>query len=307
MFKFIIKRIVLSIPTLLLLILISFMLMHLAPGTPFTGERTLPPQILQNIMHEYHLDKPLWQQFLYYLNNLIHGDLGPSFRYQDFTVNQLLAQSMPVSIKIGCIAFLVAVTLGISTGILAALKQNSYLDYIVMSFSMIGIVLPSFVVAPLLILIFAVWLKWLPAGGWHATDWHYIVLPVIAMAFLYMASVARIMRGSLIEILNSPFINTARSKGLPSYHIIIYHALKPALLPVISYLGPAFVGIITGSVVVETVFGLPGMGQFFVQGAINRDYSLILGLTLIIGALTTLFTVIVDILYAMIDPRVRYD
>ena len=307
MFKFIVKRVLFSIPTLLLLIIISFVLMHMAPGTPFTGERALPPQILHNIMHEYHLDKPLWQQFLYYLNSLLHGDLGPSFRYQDFSVNQLLSQSMPVSIEIGCFAFLLAIVFGIGTGIIAALRQNSWLDYIVMSISMIGIALPSFVIAPLMVLIFAVWLDWLPAGGWHATNWHYIILPVIAMAFMYITGVARIMRGSLIETLNSPFIRTARAKGLPWHYIIIRHALKPALLPIISYLGPAFVGIITGSVVVETVFGLPGVGQFFVQGAINRDYSLVLGLTLIIGVLTIAFTVLVDILYAFVDPRVRYE
>lgn len=307
MFSFIVKRVLLSIPTLLLLVIISFALMHMAPGTPFTGERALPPQILHNIMHEYHLDKPLWQQFLYYVNNLLHGDLGPSFRYQDFTVNQLLAQSMPVSIEIGCLAFVVAIVFGIGTGIIAALRQNSWLDYIVMSVSMIGIVLPSFVIAPLMVLIFAVWLHWLPAGGWHATNWHYIIMPVIAMAFMYVTSVARIMRGSLIETLNSPYIRTARAKGLPSWYIILRHALKPALLPIISYLGPAFVGIITGSVVVETVFGLPGVGQFFVQGAINRDYSLVLGLTLMIGVLTIFFTVLVDILYAFVDPRVRYE
>ncbi len=307
MLTFILKRILLSIPTLLILVVISFVLIHFSPGTPFTGDRTLPPQILQNILHQYHLDKPLWKQFFYYVNQLLHGDLGPSFRYQDFTVNQLLVQSLPVSIEIGFLAFTLAVVFGILIGTITALKQNTWIDYLLMSVSMAGIVLPSFVIAPLLVLIFAVWLKWLPAGGWHATNWHYVILPVLAMAFLYITVIARIMRGSLLEILNSPFIRTAKAKGLPGWYIILAHALKPALLPVISYLGPTLVGIITGSVVIETVFALPGVGQLFVQGALNRDYSLILGLTLMIGVLTIIFTIIVDIIYAFIDPRVRYE
>ena len=307
MFKFIIQRALLSIPTLLILAGISFILMHMAPGTPFTGERILPPEVLDNIMRAYHLDKPLWQQFLHYMNNLLHGDLGPSFRYQDFTVNQLLIQSMPVSIEIGSLAFLVALVSGVAAGIFAALKQNSWQDHLVMSLSMTGMVLPSFVIAPLLILVFGVWLKWLPAGGWEDAHWKYLLLPVISLAILYTTSIARVTRCSLIEILNSTYIRTARAKGLPGSYIIFHHALKPALLPVVSCLGPAFVGIITGSVVIETVFGLPGVGQLFVQGAINRDYSLVLGLTLVIGVLTIIFTLLVDILYALLDPRVRYD
>ncbi|MGY0217177.1 oligopeptide ABC transporter permease OppB [Endozoicomonadaceae bacterium StTr2] len=305
MFAFTIKRLAVAIPTLFILILLSFFLMQMAPGSPFTGDFNLPPEILANLQAKYHLDKPLWQQFMYYLGDLMQGDLGPSFKYKDYTVNELVAQSLPVSLTIGSVAFIFTVITGVTLGTLAALKQNSWVDYTVMTFSMIGIVLPSFVIAPLMVLVFAVTLQWLPAGGWNDGNWANMVLPVSAMAILYMASVARIMRSSMIETLNSNFIRTAKAKGLPQRVIILRHALKPALLPVISYLGPAFVGIITGSVVIETVFGLPGMGQHFVNGALNRDYSLVLGLTIIIGALTILFTAIVDILYGLIDPKIR--
>ncbi len=306
MLKFIIKRLAVAVPTLLVLITISFFLMQAAPGSPFTGEQNLPPEILKNIEAKYNLDKPLWQQYLYYLRDLSKGDLGPSFKYRDYTVNDLLEQSFPVSLKIGAVAFIVTVVLGISIGTFAALKQNTFLDYFVMALAMAGIVLPSFVIAPLLVLVFSIMLQWLPAGGWNGGRWEFMVLPVAAMAIMYMASIARIQRGSMIEVLNSDYIRTARAKGLPWRVIIMRHALRPSLLPVISYLGPAFVGIITGSVVVETVFGLPGIGQHFVNGALNRDYSLVLGLTIIIGALTILFNAVVDILYAVIDPTICY-
>ncbi len=305
MLKFIVKRCALAVPTLLILVTITFFLIQMAPGSPFTSERQLSPQVLANIKAMYHMDKPLWQQYLYYLGNLAHGDLGPSFKYADHTVNQLLASSFPVSLRIGALAFIAALVLGVAIGTLAACKQNSLLDYCVMAVAMTGIVLPSFVLAPLLVLVFSVNLHWLPAGGWNHGHWANVVLPVTAMTIMYMASIARIQRGSMIEVLNSHYIRTARAKGLPWRIIIMRHALRPSLLPVVSYLGPAFVGVITGSVVVETVFGLPGTGQHFVHGALNRDYSLVLGLTLVIGALTILFTAVVDILYGLIDPKVR--
>ncbi|MTI14433.1 oligopeptide ABC transporter permease OppB [Sansalvadorimonas verongulae] len=306
MLNFVIRRFAIAVPTLLVLITISFFLMQAAPGSPFTGERSLPPEILKNIEAKYHMDKPLYQQYFMYLGNLAKGDLGPSFKYRDYTVNDLLSQSFPVSLKIGSVAFLFTVLVGVTIGTTAALKQNTFLDYIIMALAMTGVVLPSFVIAPLLVLIFAITLQWLPAGGWQGGGWHFMVLPVVAMAIMYMASIARIQRSSMIEVLNSNYIRTARAKGLPWKTIILRHAMRPSLLPVVSYLGPAFVGIITGSVVVETVFGLPGIGQHFVNGALNRDYSLVLGLTIIIGTLTILFTAIVDILYAVIDPKIRY-
>lgn len=305
MLKFATKRLAIAIPTLLILVTLSFFLMQMAPGSPFTGDFNLPPEILANLEAKYHLDEPLWKQYGYYLWDLLHGDLGPSFKYKDYTVNELVGQSFPVSLTIGMVAFIVTVISGVALGTIAALKQNSWLDYTIMTFSMVGVVLPSFVIAPLLVLLFSVSLQWLPAGGWDNGNWQNMVLPVTAMAILYMAAIARIMRSSMIETMNSHFIRTAKAKGLPRHQIILKHALKPSMLPVVSYLGPAFVGIITGSVVIETVFGLPGIGQHFINGALNRDYSLVLGLTIIIGALTILFTAIVDILYGMIDPKIR--
>ncbi|PPC77402.1 oligopeptide ABC transporter permease OppB [Pokkaliibacter plantistimulans] len=306
MLKFVFKRLIEAIPTLLVLILVSFVLMHAAPGSPFTGERSLPPEILANIEAKYGLDQPLYVQFFHYLGGLLQGDLGPSFKYKDFSVNELVGQSFPVSAEIGLWAFLTAVVLGVLFGVVAALRQNTWVDYGVMSLAMTGVVIPSFVLAPLLVLIFAVHLHWLPAGGWNGGEWMYMLLPVLAMAAHYVSSIARIMRGSMIEIMHSNFIRTARAKGLPAGYIIWRHALKPALLPVISYLGPAFVGIITGSVVIETIFGLPGIGQLFVNGSLNRDYSMVLGITVLIGALTIMFNAIVDIMYAYIDPKIRY-
>ncbi|SHH95357.1 oligopeptide ABC transporter permease OppB [Ferrimonas marina] len=307
MFQFTVFRLLKAIPTLLILVTLSFFLMQAAPGSPFTGDFNLPPEVLANIEAKYHLDKPLWQQYGYYLADLAKGDLGPSFKYRDYSVNELVAQSFPISLKLGIVAFIFTVIFGTALGTIAALKQNSWIDYTVMSLAMVGVVLPSFVLAPVLVLIFAVNLGWLPAGGWNDGAWQHMILPVAAMAILYMASIARIMRGSMIEVLHSPYIRTAHAKGLPMRHIIFKHALRPAMLPVVSYLGPAFVGIITGSVVIETVFGIPGIGQYFVNGALNRDYSLVLGLTILVGALTILFTAIVDIVYGLIDPRIRVE
>lgn len=306
MLKLIFRRLLEAIPTLFVLITVSFFMMRLAPGSPFSSERALPPEVLANIEAKYHLNDPLWLQYLNYLKQLMMGDFGPSFKYKDYTVNELLAQALPVSVKIGLYAFIIAVVLGVILGVMAALKQNSWLDYVLMTLAMTGVVVPSFVKAPLLVLLFAITLKWLPAGGWNDGALHNLILPVTALSLAYIASIARIMRGSMIEVLNSPFIRTAKAKGLPTSHIIKKHALKPALLPVISYLGPAFVGIITGSIVIETIFGLPGIGQLFVNGALNRDYGMVLSLTILVGVLTITFNAIVDILYAVIDPKIKY-
>ncbi|UNU73206.1 oligopeptide ABC transporter permease OppB [Moraxella nasovis] len=306
MLKLIIKRFFEAIPTLFVLITVSFFMMRLAPGNPFTGERNLPPAVMANIEAKYHLDEPIWMQYFYYLKQLAHGDFGPSFKYKDHTINELLSQTLPVSVEIGIYAFVIAVVIGVSFGIIAALKQNSVIDYIVMTLAMTGVAIPSFVKAPLIVLIFAVTLKWLPAGGWNDGALRNMILPVTALSIAYIASIARIMRGSMIETMNSQFIRTARSKGLPLHHIVLKHALRPAMLPVISYLGPAFVGIITGSIVIEVIFGLPGIGQLFVNGALNRDYSVVLSLTILVGVLTILFNAVVDILYAVIDPKIKY-
>ncbi|MFY1026280.1 oligopeptide ABC transporter permease OppB [Actinobacillus seminis] len=306
MLKFIVKRIMEALPTLFILITFSFFLMRLAPGSPFTSERTYPPEVIANIEAKYHLNEPLFKQYLLYLKNLSQGDFGPSFKYKDQSVNNLIASAFPVSLKLGVVAFILAVIIGLLAGTFAALKQNSHWDYIVMGFAMTGVIMPSFVFAPLLVLCFAIWLKWLPAGGWNEGQLYYMVLPVLSLTIGYVAGIARITRGSMIEVLHSNFIRTAKAKGLPLGKIIFKHALRPALLPVISYLAPAFVGIITGSMVIESVFGLPGLGQLFVNGALNRDYSLVLSLTILVGTLNIFFNTLVDILYAIIDPKIRY-
>ncbi|NVD06971.1 oligopeptide ABC transporter permease OppB [Vibrio sp. JPW-9-11-11] len=306
MLKFIAKRIFEAIPTMLVLITVSFFLMRFAPGNPFSSEKPLPPEVMANIEAKYGLDKPVLEQYTTYLTNVLQGDFGPSFKYLDYSVNELIYGALPVSAKVGFIAFIFTIIMGVSVGTIAALKQNTWVDYTIMSTAMLGVVMPSFVLAPALIYLFSLHWNLFPAGGWHDGGLKYLVLPVIGMSLLYVATFARITRGSMIETLNSNFIRTARAKGLSYRYIIIKHALKPALLPVVSYMGPAFVGIITGSVVIETIFGLPGIGKLFVNAAFNRDYSLVMGVTILIGFLFILFNAIVDILLAMIDPKIRY-
>ncbi|SUP08680.1 oligopeptide transporter permease [Vibrio metschnikovii] len=291
---------------MLVLITLSFFLMRFAPGNPFSSERPLPPEVMANINAKYGLDKPVSVQYITYLGNILRGDLGPSFKYKDYTVNELVASSLPVSAKIGAAAFIFTIIIGVSIGTIAALKHNTWIDYTIMSTAMLGVVMPSFVLAPVLIYVFSIKLGWFPAGGWLDGSFKYMALPVIGMSLLYVATFARITRGSMIETLNSNFIRTARAKGLSYHYIVFKHALKPALLPVVSYMGPAFVGIITGSVVIETIFGLPGIGRLFVNAAFNRDYSLVMGITILIGFLFILFNAIVDILLAYIDPKIRY-
>ncbi|MCJ8328015.1 MAG: oligopeptide ABC transporter permease OppB [Campylobacterales bacterium] len=306
MLKFIIKRIFVAIPTLLVLISISFILVHSAPGSPFTDDRDIAPEIMRSIEAKYHLDKPLYVQYVYYLKDVVTWDFGPSFKYKDFSINELVNSAFLVSLKIGFWAFAFAVFIGVACGVVAALNQNTKVDYIIMSCAMVGVAIPNFVLGPVLVLTFAIFFKVLPAGGWNGGGIEYIILPVIAMSFRYIASIARIMRASMIEVLNSNFIRTAKAKGMGKTYIIFHHALRPSILPVVSYMGPAFVGIITGSVVIETIFGLPGIGQLFVNGALNRDYNMVLTLTIIVGGLMILFNTIVDILYVVIDPKIKY-
>lgn len=306
MLKLIFYRILQAIPTLFILITLSFFLMRLAPGSPFSSEKSYPPEVMANINAKYHLNEPIFKQYLIYLKDLGHGDFGPSFKYKDYTVNQLVDHAFPVSLKLGVAAFVIALILGVSAGTIAALKHNKWIDYFIMAFAMTGVVIPSFIVAPLLILLFAITLRWLPAGGWNDGAVKFMILPVIALCLSYIASIARITRGSMIEILHSNFIRTAKAKGLPMHRILLVHALRPAMLPVISYMGPAFVGIITGSMVIESIFGIPGIGQLFVNGALNRDYALVLSLTILIGTLTIAVNAVVDILYAIVDPQIKY-
>jgi oligopeptide transport system permease protein len=302
-----IKRIAGAFPTLLILITISFFLIRVAPGGPFDTEKDLPPEIQKNLEAKYHLDEPLYQQYFRYIGDIVQGDFGPSFQYKDYTVTELIAKGFPVSLTIGGCALLFALILGVSLGTMAAVKQNTWIDYLLMSTAMTGISIPNFVVAPLLILFFAVYRNWFPAGGWGDGQWNYLVLPVLALSLRYIAYIARLMRGSMIEILQSDYIRTAKAKGLSTFQTVFKHALKPALMPVVSYLGPAAAGIITGSVVIEKIFGVPGLGRYFVQGALNRDYTLVMGVIIFIGVLIVIFNLIVDILYAYLDPKIRLE
>jgi oligopeptide transport system permease protein len=305
MLRLAIQRFLGAIPTLLILIALSFCLIRLAPGGPFDTEKQLPPEIEANLRAAYHLDEPLYQQFGRYVLNLMQGDFGPSFQYKDFSVTELIRSGFPVSLKLGGLAMLLALVIGLSAGTIAALRQNTATDYGVMATAMMGISIPSFVMAPLLILFFAVYLKWLPAGGLGGGDWKNLVLPVIALALPQIAYISRLTRGSMIEVLRSDFIRTAKAQGLPMRTIIVQHALKPALLPIISYLGPASAAIITGSVVIEQIFGVPGLGRYFVQGALNRDYTLVMGVVVFYGVLIIGFNFLVDVLYGWLDPRMK--
>jgi len=294
------------IPTLLVLITIAFFMIRVAPGGPFDGEKILPPEIRANLDAKYHLDEPLVQQYFRYLGQIITLDFGPSFQYKDWTVNELIARGFPVSLTVGGLAMLLAFFVGTFIGITAALRQNTAADYSIMGVAMLGISIPNFVVAPLLILLLAVYAGWLPSGGW---DWSIqrMILPVITLALPVIAYIARLTRGSMIEVLHSNYIRTARAKGLPGHLVIRRHALKPALLPVISFMGPATAGLITGSVVIERIYSIPGLGSYFVQGALNRDYTLVMGVVIFYGVIIILLNFIVDILYSWMNPRIRYD
>jgi oligopeptide transport system permease protein len=305
MWRYFLKRIAGSLPTLFIIITIAFFMIRLAPGGPFDSERPIPAEIAANLDRVYHLDDPLLVQYGHYLLNVLQGDFGPSFKYQDYSVTELIQQGFPVSLQLGVLAIALALLLGMMLGAVAALKQNSFIDHLVMTLAMTGIAIPNFVIAPILALIFGVLLGWLPAGGWGS--WQHMILPIIALSLPQVATVARMTRASLIETLHTPYLRTARSKGLPMRLLLFRHALKPTLLPILSWLGPATAAIITGSVVVEQIFGLPGIGRYFVNGALNRDYTLVMGVIIFYGVLIILMNLVVDLLYAYFDPRIRYD
>jgi len=306
MLAFACRRFLSAIPTLLVLLALAFALIRVAPGGPFDAEKQLPPEIEARFNAAYYLDEPLWQQFGRYLAGVLQGDLGPSFQYKEYTVAELIGTGFPVSLKLGGLALLLALLVGLTVGTLAALKQNTRVDHLAMAAAMTGISIPNFVLAPLLVLLFAVTLRWLPAGGLGDGDFEHLVLPVIALALPQIAYIARLTRGSMIEVLRSDYIRTARAQGLPQLEIILGHALKPALVPIVSYLGPAAAGILTGSVVIEQIFGVPGLGRYFVQGALNRDYTLVMGVVVFYGVLIILFNFLVDLAYRWLDPRVQY-
>ena len=305
MIRYTLRRLLTAIPTMLVIITLAFLLLHAAPGGPFDSEKPIPAAVKLNIERMYHLDEPLYEQYFRYLGNILRGDFGPSYQYRDTTVNGIIREGFPVDIAIGGAALGLALLIGLPIGIIAALRRNTGWDHVPMGLTMIGISVPAFVIAPILILLFAVTLHWLPAGGWDGSLPR-VILPAAALAAPYIAYVARLMRGSMGEVLNSPFILMARAKGLPQRTVILRHAMKPALIPLVSFLGPAIAGVITGSIVIETIFGLPGIGRAFVDGALNRDYTLVLGVTVLYGALIVLCNFLADLSYSLLDPKVRY-
>jgi oligopeptide transport system permease protein len=307
MIGYALRRLAGAVPTLLVLLTLVFFLLRVAPGGPFDHERPLPPETEAALRQSYHLDEPLWRQYGHYLGGVLHGDFGPSFQYAGFSVTEIIAAGAPVSLGLGLAAMLVALLLGGAAGIIAALHRGGRIDRMLMLGTLLGISLPNYVTAPLLILLFAIALPWLPAGGWGEGGLAEAVLPIVTLSLPQLAAIARLIRGSMLEVLAEPYIRTARAKGMPLQRIVLRHALKPALLPVVSYLGPACAGIVTGSVVVEQVFGIPGLGRYFVQGALNRDYTLVLGVVLFYGTLTLLFNLLVDLAYGLLDPRIRYE
>jgi oligopeptide transport system permease protein len=297
-------RVLSAIPTLLLVIVVAFAMVRAAPGGPFDAERVLPPETADNLRAAYHLDEPLPEQFGRYLSGLLQGDFGPSYFYRDYDVGELIGAALPVSAWLGFLAIVLALAVGITAGIAAALRPDTLVDRLVSGIAMTGISVPVFVVAPTLVLVFAVALDWLPASWSGGDAGTRLLLPVIALALPQIAFITRLTRGSMLEVLGSDFIRTARAQGLGLPSIIRHHALKPALLPVVSYLGPAIAGVLTGAVVVETIFGIPGLGSLFVKSGLNRDYTLVLGIVVFYGALIIVLNAIVDLLYRFLDPRI---
>ena len=307
MFAYVVRRLLSAIPTLFVIVALAFFMMRIAPGGPFDSQRKLPPEIEHNMEVAYNLDKPLYVQFFKYLGGVLHGDFGPSFKNKDFTVSQLIAVGAPVSIFLGLSALSIALAIGLLIGTLAALKQNTSADFLLMAGAMIGITIPSFVIAPLSILVFAVWLHWLPAGDWANGDPAHVLLPITTLALPEVAVIARLSRGSILEVLRSNFVRTAHAKGLPGWKVMLRHVLRAGLLPLVSYLGPAAAGLMTGSLVIERIFGLPGIGRYFVDGALNRDYTVVMGVVIVYALLILILNLFADIAYGWLDPKVRYD
>jgi oligopeptide transport system permease protein len=306
MLSYALRRIAGVIPTLLVIITVSFCVVRLAPGGPFEQEQTLPPAVRANLERLYGLDQPLTVQYAHYLRGLLHGDFGPSLRQRDFTVSELIAQGLPLSATLGLAAILLAVLTGIPAGIAAAVWRNRGADYCITALAALGLALPSFVTGPLFALVFGLYLRWLPVAGWQHGAPRYLVLPVLTLALPVAAYVARLTRASLLEVLGAHYVRSARARGLGSARVLWRHALRPALMPVVSYLGPAVAFVMTGSLVVETVFGLPGTGRYLVEGAIDRDYPLVMGMIVVYGALTLFLNLIADLIYGWLDPGVRH-
>jgi oligopeptide transport system permease protein len=305
MIGYALRRFLGAIPTFFVIVTLAFFMMRAAPGGPFDSQRKLSPEVERNIKAAYDMDKPLFRQYLIYLGKVAHGDLGPSYKNKDFTVVQLIATGLPVSARLGLSAMTLALLLGSILGTLAALKQNHWEDYSVMATAMLGITIPTFVTAPILTLILGIYAGLLPVGGWSGGALRNMILPVTVLALPQIAIVARLMRGSMVEVLRANYIRTARAKGLPVHRIVLGHALWAAILPLVSYLGPALAAILTGSLVVEEIFGLPGIGRYFIQGALNRDYTLVMGVVICYATLIIFLNFLADIAYGILDPRVR--
>jgi oligopeptide transport system permease protein len=307
MLRYFLTRLAGAVPTLFIIVTLAFFLIRAAPGGPFDQEQTLPPEIMANLQRAYGLDQPIWTQYGRYLAAVVHGDFGPSFKYKDFSVTELIGQGFPVTFELGSIAMGLALILGVPIGTFAALHHNRAADYAAMSLAVVGIAIPAFVVLPFLGLLFGIYLHWLPVAGWEPGSIRHLALPVVALALAPLSVIARLVRGSMLEVLRSHFIRTAFAKGLPLHTVLVRHALRPALLPVASYLPPAVASIMTGSLVVESIAGLPGIGRYMVQGALNRDYTLVMGMVIIYSTLLIVMGLLVDLLYVWLDPRIRLE
>jgi oligopeptide transport system permease protein len=304
MLRFTLSRLLQAIPVLLVVISVTFMLIHSAPGGPFSAEKAVPPEVARALEAQYNLDQPLWQQYISYLGDVIQGDFGPSFKYSGRTVNELIAAGLPVTAELALYAMLVALIIGISAGVFAAIRPNTMQDYLPMSAAMLGICMPSFLLGPILILVFGIQLEWLPISGWGDIPGDKI-LPAITLGTGYAAYIARLSRGGMLEVLSQDYIRTARAKGLSERLIICKHALRGGLIPVIAFLGPAFAGLLGGSFVVETIFQIPGLGRFYVTSAFNRDYTMILGMTIFFAGLIIVFNLISDMVALWLNPKLR--
>jgi oligopeptide transport system permease protein len=305
MLSLIIKRLLIGVPTLLTIIVVSFFIIKAAPGSPFDAEADIDPEIFANLQAAYNLDKPVLVQFWLYFSNLLHGDFGQSFVFRDRNVSDIIAQGFPVSAQIGLSAIIIGATLGVGLGLIAALRKNTFVDYGVMTVAMTGIAVPTFVTAPTMVLVLGLFLGLLPISGWDGGDIRHMILPVAALALPKAGIIARITRGGMLDVLRANHVRTARSKGLPEHKVIWRHTLRAGLTPVVSYLGPAIAGVMTGSVVIEQIFGLPGIGRSFVEGAINRDYPVVMGITILYATLIIVMNLLVDIAYRFLDPRVE--
>ena len=305
MFRFVLRRLLQAIPVLFVITTATFFMVRFVPGGPFTAEKAIPPEIMRNLEAHYGLDQPLWRQYVNYLGRIAHGDFGPSFKYANRTVNEIIGAKLPVSLELGGLALAVALVAGLTLGVLAAVRRNSWIDYLCSTTGMIGICVPTFVLGPLLVLFFAIRLGWVNASGWY--DWTDRVLPALTLGFVYAAYLMRLTRGGMLEVLNQDYIRTARAKGASETRVVLRHALRGGLLPVVSFLGPAIAGILTGSFVIETIFQIPGLGREFVNSAFNRDYTLVLGTVILYAALIVGCNLVTDVVQVWLNPKLKFE